>query len=296
MQPQANHSGHGRGHPWPWQERRRQTGSAKGEARVGPRSRNAALAVALAALVSWPGAPAAAAPAAPPAGTGAGTMSVGSLRSDIDGDGRDDVISFERSSFGTVYVATSNGTSFQGNNRVWHRDFAFDFELPLVGDFNGDGLYDVATFHRGGSGDVYVATSTGAGFSGTGRLWNGDAVFFNELPVVGDFNGDGRDDVVAFTRGSAGDVFVSLNSGSVLSPRQRWHGDFSFREEIPGVGDFNGDGRDDILTFLRGGDGDIYVALSDGIAFRGTGLNWNRNFAFHDELPQPTCIIGPIVF
>ena len=31
-----------------------------------------------------------------------------------------------------------------------------------------------------------------------------------EIPLTGDFNGDGKDDIAAFTRGATADVYVAL--------------------------------------------------------------------------------------
>ena len=41
-----------------------------------------------------------------------------------------------------------------GTEQKWHNNFSFGAEVPLVGDFNGDGKSDVATFTRGATGDV----------------------------------------------------------------------------------------------------------------------------------------------
>ncbi|NES69112.1 MAG: hypothetical protein F6K24_29710, partial [Okeania sp. SIO2D1] len=63
------------------------------------------------------------------------------------------------------------------------------------------------------------------------------------------------------------DVYVALSNGNGFEPSSVWHDWFCINEEICDVGDFNGDGRDDIATFLRntqGGDGrgDVYVGIS----------------------------------
>src|SRR5262245_62067227 len=68
----------------------------------------------------------------------------------------------------------------------WHDNFSFGSEIPLVGDFNGDGKADTATFTRGTTGDVYVALSTGTGLNGTGWKWHDAFCFGSEIPLVGD--------------------------------------------------------------------------------------------------------------
>uniref|UniRef100_UPI0029FF292F FG-GAP repeat domain-containing protein n=1 Tax=Micromonospora sp. RTGN7 TaxID=3016526 RepID=UPI0029FF292F len=69
-------------------------------------------------------------------------------------------------------------------------------------DFSGDGRDDVVAFTRGSLNDVYVATSTGSSFSGTSVKWNDFFGLNGETLTTGDFNGDGKDDIVAFTHGS----------------------------------------------------------------------------------------------
>jgi hypothetical protein len=208
------------------------------------------------------------------------------LVGDFNGDGRADVATFTRGLTGDVYVALSNGSSFVGTGWKWHDTFSFTDEIPAVGDFNGDGKDDIVTFTRGSTADVYVALSTGSSFSGSGWKWHDTFSYYNEIPGVGDFNGDGRDDIVTFTRGSRGDVYVALSTGSSFSGSGwKWHDTFSYGTEIPGVGDFNGSGRDDIVTFTRGTTGDVYVALSTGSSFSGSGWKWHDSFCYGSEVP-----------
>lgn len=103
---------------------------------------------------------------------------------------------------------------FAGTGWKWHDFFAVGTEVPAVGDFDGDGREDIVTFTRGAAADVYVALSTGSSFAGTGWKWHDFFAVGDETPAVGDFDGDGRDDIVTFTRGSAADVFVALSTGS----------------------------------------------------------------------------------
>jgi hypothetical protein len=63
------------------------------------------------------------------------------------------------------------------------------------------------------NGSVYVGASnrTGAFGSALWHGWFGDA---NDTLLTGDVNGDGRDDVVAFTQDQAADVWVALSNGA----------------------------------------------------------------------------------
>lgn len=85
----------------------------------------------------------------------------------------------------------------------------------------------------------------------------------------GDFNGDGLDDLVVFTRGPEADVWLALNAGGGLGPAEKWHDDFAVGNETPLVGDFDGDGRDDFADVRQRPDGsaDVTVLVSDGTGF-----------------------------
>ncbi|GLW35848.1 hypothetical protein Areg01_87830 [Actinoplanes regularis] len=135
---------------------------------------------------------------------------------------------------------------------------------------------------------MYVALSTGSKFTGTGRKWHDYFAVGSELPSVGDFNNDGKDDIVTFTRGTAADVFVALSTGSRFTGTGvKWHNYFAAGREIPGTGDFTGDGRTDLATFTRGSTADVFVARSTGSKFLGTGWKWHDYFAVGSEIPQP---------
>ncbi len=226
---------------------------------------------------------------------------------DFNGDGKDDA--FILAPDATVKVALSDGARF-GGWLSWGRALpdppyrANHNAPPRVGDVNGDHKDDLVIFMYEPSYDVYVALSTGDRFM-IGARWHDSfnpgqgwyvpststpTTYTPYLPStgVGDFNGDGKDDIVAFTRHVDSDVFVALSDGSRFSPTvSKWHDFFANETEIPGVGDFNGDGKDDIVCFKPGANADVFVALSDGHEFNGTGQRWHDSFGDDRSWPEP---------
>ncbi|MFF3285687.1 DUF2961 domain-containing protein [Streptomyces sp. NPDC003023] len=206
-------------------------------------------------------------------------------RSDVNGDDRDDAVAFTRGDAADVFVSLSDGGRFVQNGWRWHDYFATGTEFPLTGDFDGDDREDAVTFTRGDAADVYVALSDGGAFTTTGARWHEHFAVGGEIPAVGDFDGDGRDDIATFTRGTDADVYVALSTGSGFAASRKWHDRFAQGGEIPAVGDFDGDGRDDIATFTRGESAEVYVALSSGSVFRQDGWRWHDDFAVGGEIP-----------
>jgi hypothetical protein len=97
-----------------------------------------------------------------------------------------------------------------------------------------------------------------------------------ETPYVGDFNGDGRTDIVTFTRqnpSAIGDVYVSLSTGSAFAASTKWHDFFAIStDETVVVGDYDGDGKDDIATWLGVTTRQVYMARSLGTSMMPAAL------------------------
>ena len=229
------------------------------------------------------------------------------MTGDFDGDGRADIITFLRDTqpgepVGDVVVARSNSWGFP-NTSSWSGWFCIGLETCAVGDFNGDGIDDVAAFVQStqsgaGMGDVFVSLSNTASFL-TSTKWSDFFCLGGETCVTGDFNGDGKDDILTFVRDSqsgtgSGDVHVSLSNGSTFQPSSLWHDYFCLAGESCAVGDFNGDGKDDIVAFVRSTQagaaaGDVYVALSTGAGFAASQV-WHPYFCVGNEI----CRVGDV--
>ncbi len=237
---------------------------------------------------------------------------------DFNDDGRDDLVKFtQKAEAGvgpaTVYVSLNDGGKL-GDNTLWHSFFSLKGEIPMVGDFNGDGKDDIVTFTQQQQKDaagnvigpavVWVSLSTGRNFA-TSSIWHKFFSLKGEVPGVGDFNGDGKDDIITFTQQLQKDangnvigpavVWVSLSDGTKFTTSSVWHRFFSLKGEIPMAGDFNGDGKDDIVTFTQQqqkdasgnviGNAVVWVSLSNGARF-GTSSVWHTFFSLKGEIPQ----------
>jgi hypothetical protein len=117
----------------------------------------------------------------------------------------------------------------------------------LIGKFDNDYVSDIATARVSGS-DVSwrVARSTGSSFSYLGT-WISDFGNDGDQFFVGDFTGDGKDDI-ATARVSGSDVSwrVARSTGRSFSYLGTWISDFGNDGDQFFVGDFTGDGKDDI--------------------------------------------------
>ncbi|QIL01817.1 hypothetical protein G7078_02795 [Sphingomonas sinipercae] len=164
---------------------------------------------------------------------------------DFNGDGLGDLIWRSDAGVITEWLGNLDG-SFRDNFAGTGQHIPLNWTIDGMGDFNGDGLEDLIWRSDQGVITEWLGQNDGSfkdNFAGTGQTiptnW--------QIVGVGDFNADGYADILwqstagTLTNwlgnpdGSFTDNFV--NTGQVIP--QGW--------ELVGVGDLNGDGRDDIL-------------------------------------------------
>jgi FG-GAP-like repeat/RTX calcium-binding nonapeptide repeat (4 copies) len=220
------------------------------------------------------------------------------LFGDVDGDGRDDLVTV--SSTGIVTVRRSDGVDAFGDPATW---LTWNGASGVtLGDVDADGDKDLIG-RTGTSTDVRVALSSGAAFaapttwlaaapvgtlraadidgsgtddliivqtSGSVQQAYADAGSFNEIgamaslpagsaPLFGDVDGDGLADLVL---ASAGRMQVRLSDSALFGAATDWGaappGDLA-------VNDADGDSLADLL--VRGSDGNVRYLASSGGAF-----------------------------
>jgi len=118
---------------------------------------------------------------------------------------------------------------------------------PAIGDFNGDGIPDLATNNDiSGPGTVSVQLGLGDGtFQAPLSYPTG---FLSQFVVTGDFNSDGLLDLAV---PNAGDETISVllgNGDGTFQPQTAYGVGVAYWPQWAAVGDFNGDGIPDLAT------------------------------------------------
>lgn len=134
-----------------------------------------------------------------------------------------DNIGVFRPSTGTWYLENS----FTG---VTYKKLRFGIaeDIPVTGDFNGDGVFDIAVY-RPSTSRWYFDTNQNGAVDKTFRFGiNGD------IPLSGDFNNDGTDGIAVF-RSSTGRWYIDNNLDGVVDVQFR----YGIDGDVPVTGTWN---------------------------------------------------------
>jgi RHS repeat-associated protein len=222
------------------------------------------------------------------------------LSGDWNGDGQTDMIQMLAQDSTLNWVGLSNGDGTftfstlvgKPNNFNAHQDGYY--YPPFTGDFNGDGLTDLALV--GPQADAgWVGLSNGDGtftftintpFTGKPNMFNAHQDGYYYPPFTGDFNGDGLTDLAqvipqadAGWMGLAngdGTFTFTINTPFIGKPNHfNAHQDGYYNSPI--MGDWNGDGNTDFVQIIPNY-GSNWMALSNG----------DGTFSFSNSLPATT--------
>lgn len=178
---------------------------------------------------------------------------------DFNGDGKTDLL-FLNSTTKGVAEWQLNGTQLVAGPQVGVMPSGFHF--ASTGDFNGDGKTDLLMINDT-THDVSVWEMNGTQVMLSATVGTINAAAGWHFAAVGDFNGDGKTDLF-FLNDTTHGAAVWLMNGSQISAGPQIGvvnaaGGWSFAD----VGDFNGDGKSDLL-FLNSTTGGVAVWQIDG--------------------------------
>ncbi|MEV5956819.1 trypsin-like serine protease [Streptomyces sp. NPDC051987] len=126
--------------------------------------------------------------------------------------------------------------------------------IVVPGDLTGDYLPDVLSEDSGGVLWLYPGKGDGT-FAARVRIGGGWSQY-NQLRGVGDFNGDGKADLLA-RKSSGGDLYLYKGTGKsgtgLFSARVKVRTGWTGFNTLVAVGDLTGDGKADLLARTTGG-------------------------------------------
>ena len=154
------------------------------------------------------------------------------------------------------------------------------------GDFNGDGKTD-ALFYYQGDGNWWLGLSNGSTltWSNAGNMAAQFSDYQNLLTssyafYTGDFNGDGKEDMMLYAASTA-TLWFGLSNGATLTWTSA-NTSTGFGNLLDGkhdihVGDYNGDGKTDV-AFYSSPDGNWWIGLSNGTTITWSGAGNTSGF------------------
>jgi autotransporter-associated beta strand protein len=153
---------------------------------------------------------------------------------DLNGDGKPDLVTSETYCCGysggnfSVHLGNGNGTFKSATN------YYGGYSPLLVADFNGDGHPDLLATGVNPIGSIQGGVYLG---NGNGTFQGPISYSYGPAVAVGDFNGDGKVDVV-----TSNGVLLGNGNGTFQKPIG------PFLNGILGAGDFTGDGKLDLVS------------------------------------------------
>lgn len=200
-----------------------------------------------------------------------------STGADFNGDGKPDLV-WRGVVSGRVIDWQMDGATTTATTTLWPAANAGDSAwIPVAsGDFNSDGQDDLL-WRNSSNGRAIFWYMSGTTRIGTAAIWSpASAADLAWVPhATGDFNGDGRKDIVWRNTSTGRVIAWFMNGATRTGTAEIWPatntGDSAW---VPmTAGDFNGDGQVD-LVWRNSSSGRVIVWLMNGVARTGTAVLW----------------------
>ncbi|MFE2548229.1 RICIN domain-containing protein [Streptomyces sp. NPDC059355] len=177
---------------------------------------------------------------------------------DFNRDGRTDIAAVTADGNLHAFAGRSDGT-FEYGRPLWKADGSWNTATKIIGgDFNGDGITDIASVWAGGALRMYAGQPDGSLAAGK-SMWPDESTNWNGMLHLARYKVDGspRDGLLAvWGAGAKGSLYgYATGENGLLNGQSRkmwpdttWAGIRNLT-----TGDFNADGRDDIVAIASDG-------------------------------------------
>jgi hypothetical protein len=188
---------------------------------------------------------------------------------DLDGDGKSDILWWNAST-GQVYAMLMNGSAVRAQGAVY-TEADTRWKIVASGDFAGSGSRNQLLWRHDTTGVLYLMTIafSGGAFTQSGRVIYTEPDLAWKVAVTGDFNGDGKTDIV-YRNDTNGRVFMLQMNGPAIVASGDIYAEPNLAWKVVASGDYNGDGRADLL-WRNETTGDVWMMLMSGLSIAAQG-------------------------
>src|SRR6266850_908936 len=182
---------------------------------------------------------------------------------DLNGDCKSDIV-WRNIATGQNYIWLMNGLTIASQGNVpTVADPAW--QIQGMGDFDGDGEADILWRHAL-TGENYIWLMNGLSITAQGQI-NAQADQAWQVKGIGDFDRDGKADIL-WRNTSTGENYIWPMNGCAIKPGEAYLRTVAdTRWEVKAVGDFDGDGKADIV-WRHAATGENYLYPMDGAAIK----------------------------
>jgi FG-GAP-like repeat/Glycosyl hydrolases family 8/FG-GAP repeat len=184
---------------------------------------------------------------------------------DFNGDGFGDILWRNTNGDTSIWLMTGNATQVSVLSATDLGLIPTSWSVAQTGDFNGDGKADILWHNTNGDTSVWLMTASGTQMQVLSATDLGVVPTSWTIAGTGDFNGDGKSDILWHNTNGDTSIWLMTSNGTqvqVLSTTDLGFVPTSWNAAV--TGDFNGDGKSDILWSNTNGDTSIWFMTTNG--------------------------------
>ena len=218
---------------------------------------------------------------------GSSSGAVGSFLGDFNGDGKTDVLSWSNDpTYNALYLSNGDGTFTKApdfNIRTILLGSSSNTTGSFLGDFNGDGKTDILVWNDDPTYNaLYLSNGDGTFTKAAYFNIRSTSLAHSNRTVgsfLGDFDGDGRTDVMTWSNDPTYNALYLSNGDGTFTKAP----DFNIRTTLLGsssgttgsfLGDFNGDGKTDVMIWSNDPTYNaLYLSNGDGTFTKAPDFN-----------------------